>query len=141
MDNNITPQHLTATSKMLNCYNEKLTDLKETFAFEYGYKILLYILTVIKETQHFSTLVQQFHRLLVQHYSQSEEHLYSPDEMEKCCESHAPGLFDYIFHAIFNGEKETPTTKRTSLQRTWVVAILHSLSFFRNQVYTFRRNL
>ena len=48
-------------------WKEKLTELTETFAFEYGYKILLFILTFIKETA-FSTLVQTFHRSFVQHY-------------------------------------------------------------------------
>ncbi|KAJ7394833.1 hypothetical protein OS493_000668 [Desmophyllum pertusum] len=81
----------------------------------------------------FSTLVQQFHKALVQHYSKGGKHLYDPDEMEKFCYVNAPGLFEDIFIAIYNEEKDTPSNKRTNLQRVRVVAILHNLSFFRNQ--------
>jgi len=54
--------------------------------------------------------------------------------MEQFCDVHAPGLFEDIFSAIFNDEKEAPSRKRRHLQRIQVVAILHNLSFFRNQV-------
>lgn len=54
--------------------------------------------------------------------------------METFCDMHAPGLFEDIFRAIFNDEKERPTTKRSHIQRIRVVALLHNLSFFRNQV-------
>lgn len=54
--------------------------------------------------------------------------------MEQFCDEHAPGLFGDIFHAIYNDEKESPSTKRMNLQRIRVVALLHNLSFFRNQV-------
>ena len=54
--------------------------------------------------------------------------------MEKFCESAAPGLFEDIFTAIYNDNKQAPSAKRTKLQRTRVVALLHNLSFFRNQV-------
>ena len=60
--------------------------------------------------------------------------MYDPDEMEKFCYVNAPGLFEDIFIAIYNEEKDTPSNKRTNLQRVRVVAILHNLSFFRNQV-------
>lgn len=83
----------------------------------------------------FSTLVQQFHKSLVKYYSQGGRHLYNPDEMEKFCESAAPGLFDDIFTAIYNDDKQAPSNKRTKLQRARVVALLHNLSFFRNQVW------
>ncbi|KAJ7376911.1 hypothetical protein OS493_031792, partial [Desmophyllum pertusum] len=65
----------------------------------------------------FSTLVQQFHKALVQHYSKGGKHLYDPDEMEKSCYVNAPGLFEDIFIAIYNEEKDTPSNKRTNLQR------------------------
>jgi len=56
--------------------------------------------------------------------------------MEKFCQEHAPGLFQDILHAIYNDEKETPSTKRTNLQRIRVVTLLvHNLSFFRSQVW------
>lgn len=95
--------HLTI-KKHIN-WKEKLTELTETFAFIYGYKILLFILTFIKETA-LSTLVQKFHRSFVQHYiySQGGEHLYSPDEMETFCDSHAPGHFD-IFHCLLTNQQ------------------------------------
>ena len=78
--------------------------------------------------------MQQFHKSLVKYYSQGGRHLYIPDEMEKFCESAAPGLFDDIFTAIYNDDKQAPSSKRTKLQRSRVVALLHNLSFFRNQV-------
>ena len=82
----------------------------------------------------FITLVRQFHKSLVKYYSQGGRHLYNPDDMEKFCESAAPGLFEDIFTAIYNDNKQAPSAKRTKLQRTRVVALLHNLSFFRNQV-------
>ena len=54
--------------------------------------------------------------------------------MEKLCESAVPGLFDDIFTAIHNDDKQAPSNKRTKLQQARVVALLHNLSFFRNQV-------
>ena len=46
-----------------------------------------------------------------------------------------PGLFDDIFTVIYNDDKhEAPSNKRTKVQRARVVALLHNLSFFRNQV-------
>lgn len=83
----------------------------------------------------FSTLVHQFHKSLVQHYTKGGKHLYDPNEMEEFCDKHAPNLFEYIFHTIYNDEKDAPSTKRTGLQRIRVVALLHNLSFFRNQVW------
>lgn len=50
--------------------------------------------------------MQQFHKSLVKYYSQGGRHLYNPDEMEKFCESAAPGLFDDIFTAIYNDDKQ-----------------------------------
>lgn len=83
----------------------------------------------------FSTLVHQFHKSLVNHYTKGGKHLYDPDEMEKFCDEHSPGLFEDIFYSIYNDEKDSPSTKRTNLQRIRVVAVLHNLSFFRNQVW------
>ena len=54
--------------------------------------------------------------------------------MEKFCESAAPGLFDDIFTAIYNDDKQAPSNKRTVLQQARVVALLQNLSFSRNQV-------
>lgn len=54
--------------------------------------------------------------------------------MESFCEVHAPGLFTDVYTAIYNDDKRKPSKKRESLQRSRVVALLHSLSFFRNQV-------
>ena len=70
----------------------------------------------------------------MKYYSQGGRHLYNPDEMKKFCESAAPGLFDDIFTAIHNDDRQAPSNKRTKLQRARVVALLHNLSFFRNQV-------
>ena len=83
----------------------------------------------------FSTLVHQFHKSLVNHYTKGGKHLYGPDEMEKFYDEHSPGLFEDIFYSIYNDEKDSPSTKRTNLQRIRVVAVLHNLSFFRNQVW------
>ena len=79
--------------------------------------------------------MQQFHKSLVKYYSQGVRHLYNPDEMEKFCESATPGLFDDIFSAMYNDDKQAPSAKRTKSQQTRVVALLHNLSFFRNQVW------
>lgn len=49
-------------------------------------------------------------------------------------ESTAHGLFDDIFTAIYDDDKHTPSNKKTKLQWARVVALLHNLSFLRNQV-------
>ena len=54
--------------------------------------------------------------------------------MEKFFESAVLGLFDDIFTAIYNDDKQAPSSKRTKSQRARVAALLHNLSFFRNQV-------
>ena len=54
--------------------------------------------------------------------------------MEKFCESAVPGLFDDIFAAIHNDDKQAPSNKRTKLQQARVVALLHDPRFFRNQI-------
>lgn len=82
----------------------------------------------------FSTLFHQFHKALTRHYADGGENLYNPSKMESFCEEHAPGMFEDIFDAIFNNEKRTPSQKRRNLQKSRVVAVLHNLSFFRNQV-------
>ena len=64
------------------------------------------------------------------------KNLYDPDEMEKFCDVHAPGLFEDIFQAILNDDKQLPSIKRCNLQRIRVVSLLHNLSFFRNQVWS-----
>ena len=78
--------------------------------------------------------MEQFHKSLVKYGSPRGRHLHNPDEMEKFCESAALGLFDDIFTAIYNDDKQAPSNKRTKLQRARVVPLLHNLSFFRNQV-------
>ena len=72
---------------------------------------------------------------MVRYYSQGEKHLYNPDEMETFCVSTAHGLFDDIFTAIYDDDKHTPSNKKTKLQWARVVALLHNLSFLRNQVW------
>ena len=91
-----------------------------------GYSLLFKI--ALGDT--FSTLMQQFNKALVQHYSKGGKHFYDPNEIEKFCSVNAPCLFDDIFIAIYNKDKETTSNKRTNLQRIQVVAILHNLSFF-----------
>ena len=55
--------------------------------------------------------------------------------MERFCEEHAPGMFEDIYDAIFNDKKRSPKKKkRRKLKKSRVVAVLHNLGFFRNQV-------
>ena len=54
--------------------------------------------------------------------------------MERFCEEHALRMFEDINDAIFNDEKPSPSEKRRKLQKSRVVAVLHNLRFFRNQV-------
>ena len=62
--------------------------------------------------------------------------------MERFCEEHAPRMFEDIYDAIFNDEKPSPSEKRRKLQKSRVVAVLHNLLFFRNQVvYCKLRNI
>ena len=79
-------------------------------------------------------MVQQFHKALALHYNKEGHGLFDPKEMEALCDVYAPGLFDEIYLSIFNESKHIPSEKRKTLQKVRVVAILHSLSFFRNHV-------
>ena len=97
----------------------------------YSYKFLS-----AKGDTTFSTLVHQFHKSLVTHYAKGGKNLYDPDEMEKFCDVNAPGLFEDIFQAILNDDKQPPSIKRSNLQWIRVVSLLHNLSFFRNQVWS-----
>lgn len=62
--------------------------------------------------------------------------MYDPNEMEEFCKIHAPGLFDEVYGSILNDTRQSPTKKRKELQRVRTVALMHSLSFYRNQVFT-----
>lgn len=68
------------------------------------------------------------------------ENLYDPSEMEQFCNNHAPGLFKEVYTAIFNDSKDVPSVKRVELQKIRTVALLHNLSFYRNQVFSLYSN-
>ena len=63
--------------------------------------------------------------------------LYDPNEIEEFCKIHATGLFDEVYGSILNDTRQNPKKKRKELQRVRTVALMHSLSFYRNQVFTF----
>ena len=84
----------------------------------------------------FSELVQSFHAALTTYYTNGGHHLYDPNKLEEFCKIHAPGLFDEVYGSILNDTREIPATKRKELQQVRTVAIMHSLSFYRNQVLT-----
>ena len=84
----------------------------------------------------FSELVHRFHTALTTNYTKGGHHLYDPNEMEEFCKIHAPGLFDEVYGSILNDTRKSPTKKRKELQRVRTVALMHSLSFYRNQVFT-----
>ena len=88
----------------------------------------------MKGDTSFSTLFKQFHKALTRHYANGGASLSDPSKLESFCDEHSPGMFEEIHEAIFNDDKREPSAKRRSLQRTRVVAVLHNLSFFRNQV-------
>ena len=92
----------------------------------------------MKGDTSFSTLFKQFHTALTRHYANGGISLYDPSKMESFCEEHSPGIFQDIYEAIFNDDKRTPSSKRRNLQRTRVVAVLHNLGFFRNQVVCYQ---
>lgn len=69
------------------------------------------------------------------HYAKGGK-LYGPDKMEKFCDVHGPGLFENIFHAILNDQKQLPSTNSCNLQCMREVALQHNLRFFRNQVWS-----
>ncbi|XP_067022180.1 uncharacterized protein [Acropora muricata] len=70
----------------------------------------------------FSTLFQQFHKALAKYYRDGGQSLYDPSKMERFCEEHAPRIFEDIYDAIFNDEKQSPSEKRRKLQKSRVVA-------------------
>ena len=52
------------------------------------------------------------------------------------CKIHAQGLFNEVYGSILNDTRQIPTKKRKELQRVRTVALMHSLSFYRNLVFT-----
>ena len=83
----------------------------------------------------FSASFHKFHKALTLHYAKGGKHLYDPAAMKVFSDECAPGLFGEIYKAILNDDKEKPSLKRVELQKVRVVSMLHSLSFFRNQVH------
>lgn len=83
----------------------------------------------------FSASFHKFHKAITLHYAKGGKHLYDPAAMKVFSDECAPGLFGEIYQAILNDEKEKPSLKRVALQKGRVVSMLHSLSFFRNQVH------
>ena len=53
--------------------------------------------------------------------------------MEKFANKCTPGLFDRALFLVKNNEKQQLSKKRNEIQRLQVVALLHQLSYFRNQ--------
>ena len=54
--------------------------------------------------------------------------------MEKFANKCTPGLFDRALCLVKNNEKQQLSKKRHEILRLGVVALLHQLSYFRNQV-------
>lgn len=75
-----------------------------------------------------------FHKQLTRHYETGGAKLYNPDAMALFCHHHAPGLFDDLLQLIRNDGKGKISKRREETQRQRVVAMLHQLSYFRNQV-------
>jgi len=83
----------------------------------------------------FHELFKKFHKALNLYYEDNGPSLYDPQEMRKFADRCAPGLFNQLHDCIKNdcGSREASSERlQQQLQRT--VSILHSLSFFRNQV-------
>ncbi|KAL9961091.1 hypothetical protein ACROYT_G029973 [Oculina patagonica] len=74
-----------------------------------------------------------FHKQLTRHYETGGAKLYNPDVMEMFCHKNAPGLFHDLLQVIRNDEKGKMSQRREHTQRQRVVAMLHQLSYFRNQ--------
>lgn len=81
-----------------------------------------------------------FHTNLTKHYQSGGQRLYKPDIMEKFSNNYAPGLFDELLATISNNERGKISSKRIDTQKQRVVALLHQLSYFRNQVWTLNIN-
>lgn len=77
-------------------------------------------------------MFDRFHQELTKYYEDNNAPLYDPDAMRKFAESCTPGLFDRFLKMISAGHKSS--TKRSQLQLQRTVSILHTLSYFRNQV-------
>ena len=84
----------------------------------------------------FQEKFQTFHQNLTKHYLSGGPRLYNLVEMEKFSNEHAPGLFDALLATISDGKDVSKKRKETQKKRT--VAVLHQLSYFRNQV---RKNI
>ena len=93
---------------------------------------MLQLLLRIEPT--FVELFQRFQRELTLHYNDNGHPLYSPQKMKEFAERCAPGLFDQVHNCIMNDVYGRPTNKRQDQQLQRTVSILHTMSYFRNQV-------
>ena len=66
---------------------------------------------------------------MTSHYSDDGQKLYDPKEMRKFTEKFAPGLFERVLEII------SANNSREQLQQQRAVALLHQMSFFKNQVF------
>ena len=83
----------------------------------------------------FSASFHKFHKALTLALRKRGKHLYDPAAMKVFSDECAPGLFGEIYKAIPNDDKDKPSLRRVEVQKVRVVSMLHSLSFFRNQVH------
>ena len=87
----------------------------------------------------FKDLFIKFHMALARYYEDDVEPLYNPEKMKEFSERCAPGLFALIQESITNDDRHRTSTKREQQQLQRTVAIMHNLSFFRNQVQVLNR--
>ena len=82
----------------------------------------------------FDEQFKTFHKCLSKHYKDGGQRLYNPADMEKFANKCTPGLFNHALCLVKNDEKQQLSQKRHKILRLRVVALLHQLSYFRNQV-------
>ncbi|CAH3045429.1 unnamed protein product [Porites lobata] len=85
------------------------------------------------EEPTFDEQFKTFHKCLTKHYKDGGQRLYDPADMEKFANKCTPGLFNRALCLVKNDEKQQLSKKRHEILRLRVVALLHQLSYFRNQ--------
>lgn len=115
-----------------------------------NYLYIIYILTrymsskywlfYVTGNERFDCLFKRFHSAFYNYNRNGGKDLFKPKEMEAFCKTAAPGLFEVILESIVNNENHEPSKARVEKQKKRVVSLLHSMSYFRDQVNIINHN-
>ncbi|XP_078363863.1 uncharacterized protein LOC144648103 [Oculina patagonica] len=86
-----------------------------------------------KQSDNFAELVGRFQLALYRHYNSGGQSLYQPEDMRSFCQTHSPHLYDILLSSITRDDGRATSKNHLSVQEQRIVALLHTLAYFRSQ--------